>query len=632
MKRSGRRDGWAPLILQAALAVAAMASRTEATIRAGDIQISGNVQTQNLFRIQDGTDTFNAFDPIQQRNTFRLQYEHQIVKPEGGFLGSGLAIPLIESADFFAYYRFVYDSIYDIAPGSTIHTQDGSPGGSISDFADAARGEVAFENTLREVFLDLQTTGPVSFRIGRQQIVWGEALNFRALDSANALDLTWHLQQEAGLFGKVGFDELRIPAWTIKMLVNLGSFGPFSNAFFEAYDIPFDFQPAEIRFNPAPFSVPIRDPFRGGLVIDLGEADGRGGLPAGNPLLRFQPCFDTTGNSAPNAAAAPDFGETATTGFCNSAGRQESRIRQGIYDRRDPADVNQFGARFGASGPFGVNFTLNYLYRRHLGADIPSATIAKAQVGAVNANPLDFLQVAPHATTDRITGETSAVTGFFRVPIEFYYPYVHVLGVSANYFEELTGSVLTAEAALTKGLPIATLDPSGNGLNRKDVLLGAVNIDRPTWIRLLNRRATWLLTAQLNFNWIPAHDRIRIDRATGLATGGDVGLPNTDLIPEQFGSLRRIDEVKQLELLSLLVATSFYRGGTVVPLLAWINDWSNAPSMEFIAAVDFLPTNDIIVTPALRIFTNFGRNVDEVFGVGRLSQNDELQLKLTYQF
>ena len=43
------------------------AGKAGATFRYGDIQISGNIQTQNLFRIQNGTDTFHAFDPVQQR-------------------------------------------------------------------------------------------------------------------------------------------------------------------------------------------------------------------------------------------------------------------------------------------------------------------------------------------------------------------------------------------------------------------------------------------------------------------------------------------------------------------------------------------------------------------------------------
>jgi len=78
--------------------------------------------------------------------------------------------------------------------------------------------------------------------------------------------------------------------------------------------------------------------------------------------------------------------------------------------------------------------------------------------------------------------------------------------------------------------------------------------------------------------------------------------------------------------------TSFYRGGTFVPTIAVITDLANFPSNEFSVSFDFLPTNNIILTPALRIFTNYGRNLDEPWGVGRFSQRDEFQIKATYQF
>ncbi len=614
-----------------------------ATFRYGDVQVSGNVQTQNLFRIQDGSETFSAFNPVQQRNTFRLQYEHQLAKG-GDLLNSSLSLPYIDSLNFFAYYRFVYDSIYDIAPGPTLNTQGGAMGGKIGDVPNRDRDNVAFENVLREVFLDIKTKGPVSFRIGRQQIVWGEALNFRALDSVNALDLSWHLVFEAGLFGKVGFDELREPAWTIKMLTDLGSWGPLSNMYFEAYDIPFDFQPAYARFLPAPWSVPLRNPFRAGLVLDAGALAGG---PA-NQLL-VQPCIDYTGNPENNSAASAnghsvDFSNAAATGTCNSANLQRSSIRQGIYSRRDPMDVNQVGARYGANA-FGVGFTLNYMYRRNLGADMPGSAVAKAQFGRVNAtstSSLGYLQfdnpplAGTHQTCDPITRVCTNVNGYLRIPVEFYYPYVHVAGMSLNYFEEFTEAVWAAEATYTVGMPIATQNQLGNGLNKRDVVLGAVSFDRPTWIRFLNPRSTWLIVGQLNFNWVRNHhDLKQVGTIPGTVVpnvNGDVGAPSVALIPDQFDQGTRIDELKELELLSLLVASTFYRGGSFVPAIAVISDWTNAPSLTFIVGFDFLPTNNIILTPTLRIFSNFGRAVDEPWGPGRSSQNDEVQLKFTYQF
>ena len=220
--------------LTIALAAAFLAGDAWATIRYGPVQLSGNIESQQLFRLDKSKDeAFQAFNLVQQRNTFRIQYEHELV--QGGRFLDSIDLPFVKSASAFLYYRFVYDSAYDIAAGPFFRTQDGAKAGSFESFSGGERKDIAFENVLREAFIDLELAKlPVSFRIGRQQIVWGNTVNFRAMDSVNALDLSWHLQQEAGLLGKVGFSELRVPSWAFKMLVDVGSRGPFSNLMIEA--------------------------------------------------------------------------------------------------------------------------------------------------------------------------------------------------------------------------------------------------------------------------------------------------------------------------------------------------------------------------------------------------------------
>jgi hypothetical protein len=117
-----------------------------------------------------------------------------------------------------------------------------------------------------------------------------------------------------------------------------------------------------------------------------------------------------------------------------------------------------------------------------------------------------------------------------------------------------------------------------------------------------------------------------------VPTDGDVGIPNSALIPRGFGEKDRFDKIKEFEWYSLFAITNFYRGGTIAPLLGVISDWGNAPSLEFLMLCDIYPTNNIIVGLQGRVFTNFSRNVDEPFGIGRYSQNDEFGVKLTYQF
>jgi hypothetical protein len=362
--------------------------------------------------------------------------------------------------------------------------------------------------------------------------------------------------------------------------------------------------------------------------------------------VNVQACFDDTGSTAPSgltpALSNVDFSHAATDGLCPTKGLQRSRLRQGLYDGHDPSDVNQFGARFGAVAPWGINFTLNYIYRRHLGADIPGATVAKAQVGAVNGNLANFVTVDPHTTFDPITRNTTNTVGYARVPLEFYYPYVHVFGVSANYAEDYTGSIINAESAWTHGLPIATLSPFGNGQRRSDTVLSAIGFDRPTWIRWLNPRSTWTIITQADINWITDHHPIKTgrspfvqDNGKTIFLDGDTGVPNSTLLSGAFGDRdlnTHVDRLKGVEAVLITAMTSFYRGGTFVPTIAIITDLANIPSNEYSVSFDYLPTNKIIITPALPIFTNYGRNLDEPWGVGRFSQNDEFQIKATYQF
>ncbi len=595
-----------------------------ATLMYGDVQISGNVETQNLIRLGNSFD----FDPVQQRNTFRLQYEHRLVK-KGRLLNGVASIPFLKDVDFFAYYRGVYDSIYDIAPGGLLRAQDGSRAGRIGDTRGGARSDVAFENVLREIYLDVKTTGPLSFRIGRQQIVWGTAINYRALDQNNALDLTWHLQQEAGFLGRVGFSELRVPNWAVKALANLGSVGPIGDVYVEAYDMPFGFTPTELRLLPSPWSVPLRNPLRGGLVVDAAEALA---FPVGQGLLLFQPCFDTTGNTQPNLTAGPDFSRANETGLCPTPGLPQTSFRRGVYGRNDPWDTNQVGARVGGIAPGGVEFSVNYIYRRSPGLGLPTSASNKTHVGVLRGGAaLNMVQIAPHETTDLLTARTTFVSGYVRVPVEFYYPYIHIYGASLNYAEDWLDTVLNLEAVYIQDVPIGNADPTGNGIQKKNIVAGAFNVDRPVWIHWLNKKSTFTAIAQLNFVWSPEFERYRTD-AAGQPLGGDVGTPNSTLVPGAFRDLNTVDKLNRVELVSIFALTTFYRGGTVIPLFAWISDWGNAPSMEFLLAVDYYLTNNLFVEPGIKIITNFGRNVDDPFGVGRLSEWDELGLRMVYQF
>src|SRR3989442_8519943 len=92
--------------------------RALATERFGPVQLSGNLQTQNLVRHPDAS----TFQFIQNRNTAHLKLEYAWLR--GGKFYDRYEIPFLERSDLFLLYRGVYDSIYDTTP-NIIEKEDG---------------------------------------------------------------------------------------------------------------------------------------------------------------------------------------------------------------------------------------------------------------------------------------------------------------------------------------------------------------------------------------------------------------------------------------------------------------------------------------------------------------------------
>src|SRR3989442_11914651 len=181
-----------------------------ATLKLGPIQLSGNLQSQNLARSAD----VSSYQFIQNRNTAHFQFDYDWL--QAGKFYNKYTIPFLESSHLLIKYRGVYDSIYDTTPGilekEDIHGK--AYGGlnffefaklrgfqrktlSLDGLSQGARDALKFDSQLREAYADIKFRGiPLTLRAGRQQIVWGETDNFRMLDRVNTLDTTWHFVQE----------------------------------------------------------------------------------------------------------------------------------------------------------------------------------------------------------------------------------------------------------------------------------------------------------------------------------------------------------------------------------------------------------------------------------------------------
>jgi hypothetical protein len=639
-------------LLVAVLALV-LAAPAGATIRYGPIQLSGSIDSQNLVR----TSNLNDFSFVQNRNTALLRFEYDWIKD--GLLWNKVHIPFVKRSQIFILYRGVYDGFYDIAPGGNtagVSRLDELVGGPIegnrigqvnlvadplnpgefteelldgpySRLTESSRDKAKFENTLREAYIDFKLQDlPLSFRVGRQQVIWGESDSFRLMDIWNPLDLTWHLQQEE-------WDKIRIPLWMIKGIWDIGSLGPLSNVFVEGVWNPGDFQAGvKTQFLPYPWSVGVPNPVRSGQV-NAASPD--------NPIL-LSPNFDLQGTS----------------------------FRQGDFNR-NPEEASDVGVRFHGVSRQGIEFTLNYLYIRGRGIGAQAGTPFGLKIDKITSPQLSN----PDNTFGAFEGQ-----GVFPAEVEarFIHPYSHVFGLTGNYFESnFTNAVLRMEMAYQLGAPFQTRDgrinitetlPEGEEIRRdlfapiaftkRDVWAGMVGFDRPTWIRWLNRKTTWFLTGQFFWSYVngkvaglrngltTASDNPYFTPAAGqgfpgkLVENNGVGRWTSGPFAGQTERLQNssitgdlANNVRRWEALMTFAGLSFYQGGTIMPFFAVAYDPVNT-NMLVQLRCDYFVTNTFIIQPQAKIYTAFGREQSlDPWGAGGLNRRrDELGVKVTYTF
>jgi hypothetical protein len=673
--REVRCGGW--FWWDAALAVvlalfmnAALAPPSRAVMRYGPLQISGNLETYNLVRTPDigwnPTTGWNKVQPVMNRNSVRLRIDWDWF--QNGRLIDRLDLPFIERSKLFLLYRGVYDGFYDIAPtnpqmGQTRYDDlvggpiaGNTPGqcvggacavgtasnlpqlqrGIYSRFSGSNRTDAKFENDLREAYVDFKLKdAPLSFRIGRQQIIWGESDQFRVMDCWNPLDIGWHFQIDS-------WDEIRVPEWVGKGLWEIGDLGPLSNTFLEVVYNPFDFHNGvKNAFLPRPWAVPFPDPLRPGQVQD-----------AGNGFL-VSPQFNLEGTS----------------------------LAQGDF-KRNPQDASEVGVRFHSVTPQGLEFTLNYLYGR--GRGLGGGNTLAFKIDQVNFPQYPFSFKPAQAVGFYQDPSLSGPKPVYPIDVtgRIMMPYQHIFGTTANYFDgDFTQAVWRLETAYVMDSPFNTRDPStlipitytgpsgaliplspypctdkrANcaplGYTKRGMWTGMFGFDRPTWIRILNPRATWFLTAQ--FFW--TYTNGDVDYLVGNAGAGDspyktdLGMksvgqwksgPYGGLVErQQYGSCPgpgcgNGDNIRRWEHLLTFAGTSFYRSGTLVPFYAFAWDPVNDNSQVWMS-LTYYYSNNFIISLYENLFWTYGSKApsnDSEYTGGRFDRRDESGIKLTYQF
>jgi hypothetical protein len=621
-----------------------------ATMKFGPLQLSGNLQTQNLIRHGEASNP-GDLQFVQQRNVARVRIDYDWLQ-NGRFINK-YDIPFIQGSKLFLLWRGVYDSIYtttpDVLQKRDIHgraygglnvfeyaTQVGNAGSGrtftrnslgLNMLTPETRDAYAFENTLREWYADIKFRGiPLTLRAGRQQVVWGETDNFRMLDRVNPLDLTWHFQQEIPA-PPFGWDEIRRPLIMFKFLYQLPNIWKLSQNFLEWYWNPGDWYPAKQDFLPRPWALPFYNPLSN-------PVDG---------VFISGVCETSRFKVGPLGA-----------GMCQQLLNGTTLFKQGDYSR-NPMENSQVGVRYHGLTPQGLEFTINYFYQRWSGDD------------GTNYAPLKGL---PLPQTDAEANRLINLLEQGIFPAEFIAPYVHTVGFSANYSDEAyTQTVYRFETVFDSGIPFfdisretAINNPVLPGIRKKNMWKGMIAFDRPTWVRWLNKKSTVFLTGQFFWHHLLDNPDCRVptkpgrrepppgaqtiaqmssagkavvNEAGGCLVGG-LDLPSTARpgTSPQAPSYR--DKIRDWEALFTLAAFTFYRGGSIIPIVGIAVDPVNQWNMEPFWTVDWFVTTSVAVNIAQRWFVTprgYSEPIFETWGLAGLnSGRSETSIRLTYQF
>ncbi len=578
----GRRAAAAVLPLALSLAAAGAAGAAQCF---GALELSGSVQSQNIVRHPD----VDEYHFVQQRNTARLRLSWQWLRD--GRLGDRADVPLAADAELLLSYRGVYDSIYDYAPKFRERDLRGRKPSraaerDLRDLSRAARDALKLEQQLREAYVDLRLRRhPLWLRLGKQQVVWGEADFFRMLDRANPLDTSWHFIEEIPP-PSFGWDDLRIPLWMLRGRYELGAVGPLSAVSAEAYWNPGDWRPVKVAFLPRPWGIRLL-----------------------NPLT----------NREDGAFFAP---------FAAQRLAHSSLFKQGNY-RRGPAENSQVGVHLSAATPNGLRFAVAYFHQRWAGDD---------------GTPFAPLRGVPDTPRGRVRTQELIQRG--TLPVEYITPYIHSIGLSASYFADALRATLRLETIYDVGVPMfdrrkrTTLTPFLPGVAAHDFWKGMVAFDRAVMVSPINAGSAVFVTGQ----WLVHHIMHNDDALAGpldLPTAGARARPFCGAAPTEpctdprgNGSFR--DDVRSWESLVTLAAFTSYRGGTVVPVIGFALDPVNSYSVNVFWNLALVVRPRVLVDVTQRYFATAQGDVQKgpfnpwVFGTMR--GRSETALRLTYEF
>jgi Protein of unknown function (DUF1302) len=188
----------------------------------------------------------------QNRYFLQLSYDHDLTRLAKQSLGLLAPFRLLDPSalKYTLEYRFEGETLYDWGPDEYTHqtaalqrfrgdfpnvnipalnirATNKLDNRYIEERVDRLRRNARVRNRLFLAYLDFEK-GPFFLRVGRQVLAWGETDVFRLLDNINPLDDSF-----GGFF--IALDERRVPIAMARASWQLGSWGPFQDAYIEGF-------------------------------------------------------------------------------------------------------------------------------------------------------------------------------------------------------------------------------------------------------------------------------------------------------------------------------------------------------------------------------------------------------------
>ncbi|MGE3392592.1 MAG: DUF1302 family protein [Gammaproteobacteria bacterium] len=521
----------------------------------------------------------------------------------------------------------------------------------------------------RELYVDA-TVGDWWFRVGKQQIVWGKTDFFRLQDIINPVDFGQHFFFDS-------FEDIRIPQWIASAQWKFGDMGPTTDnaiQFIWNFD---QFEPVGLGNPGAPWGHPF--------------AKEKSTFAAFNTFFSVEPCLgpaslglvnqpgtgitagDICGSQGPNDPRKPSgFGQPVGLSAENrpewdpenfeGGARWEFRIGElhmalSAYSAFNDIPVFRFNTvNVNQSGAFGGLAT-----NGNLGGPNDTLIFGLAEMRASgNADgvgnipvrvmdPQDALNsiangggtLAPLA--QRALAEDNAAlfwtnsAPFFSILgglTQLEYQRSQTLGLSFDYFESFTGTVFRVESSVTLD-ELVNNTRKANWVDESDVMRWSIGIDRPTWIKWLNKDRTFFLSMQLFDTWYINHEG---DKHTGFYVDEHNFITTFFFIANYFR-----DKVTPLGFLVWEEASNSWVAGFNTE---WKidNHWSIKGGLHTIwgGNENFRHDSGPFSTFVVPVQGGVGSGNDtfaqhSVFGaaregIGALRDNDELFFQLKYQF